>query len=61
MKSVNHKTTMCADERPCKCRMDVPVFDSRDLFGEFKEVRLQHCSDEYRLLLTKSNKLILTK
>ncbi len=39
----------------------VPVFDTQDLFGEGREIRLHHCGEEYRLILTKNNKLILTK
>ena len=61
MKSVHCKTVICTDEQCCQCQRKVPVFDSRDLFGKSKEVRVQHCKDEYRLLVTKSNKLILVK
>ena len=39
----------------------VPVFDTQQLFGESREVRINHCDEEYRLILTKNNKLILTK
>ncbi len=39
----------------------VPVFDTQQLFGDSREVRLHHCNEEYRLILTKNNKLILTK
>ena len=39
----------------------VPVFDTQQLFGKVREVRLHHCGEEYRLILTKNNKLILTK
>jgi len=39
----------------------VPVFDTKELFGEVHEIRLHHCGEEYRLILTKNNKLILTK
>jgi len=39
----------------------VPVLDVRRLFGKSNEVRLRHCSEEYRLTLTRNNKLILTK
>ncbi len=39
----------------------VPVFDTKQLFGEVREIRLHHCGEEYRLILTKNNKLILTK
>jgi hemin uptake protein HemP len=39
----------------------VPVFDTKQLFGQVREIRLRHCSEEYRLILTKNNKLILMK
>jgi hemin uptake protein HemP len=39
----------------------VPTFDTQQLFGDALEVRLHHCGEEYRLILTKNNKLILTK
>ncbi len=39
----------------------VRVFDAQELFGQSSEVRLRHCSEEYRLIRTRNNKLILTK
>jgi hemin uptake protein HemP len=39
----------------------VPVLDVRRLFDKSNEVRSHHCSEEYRLMLAKNNKLILTK
>jgi len=39
----------------------VRVLDARDLFKESNEVRVRHCDEEYRLMLTRNNKLILTK
>ncbi len=39
----------------------VPTFDARRLFGDGNEVRLHYCSQEYRLMLTRNNKLILIK
>mgnify|MGYP001400240635 CR=1 FL=1 len=39
----------------------MPIYDVQQLFGDTREVRLRHCSEEYRLILTKNNKLILTK
>ncbi len=39
----------------------VPVFDTKQLFGEVREIRLYHCGEEYRLILTKNNKLTLIK
>lgn len=38
-----------------------PTFNIKELFRDNREVRLQHGDDEYRLRLTKNNKLILTK
>ena len=38
-----------------------PVICSRDLLGDRRELIIQHGPDRYRLLLTRSNKLILTK
>ena len=39
----------------------VRVLDAQELFGQSSEVRLRHCGEEYRLMLTRNNKLILTK
>ena len=39
----------------------VSIYDVRQFFGDAREIRLHHCSQEYRLILTKNNKLILTK
>jgi len=40
---------------------DLPVLQSRDLFATQREVLIQHGTDHYRLRLTSTNKLILTK
>ena len=37
------------------------VICSQDLLGDRRELIIQHGPDRYRLLLTRSNKLILTK
>jgi len=37
------------------------VIHSRELFGEKKLVLIEHCSNMYRLMITKQGKLILTK
>ena len=43
-------------------RLDAPsVMDVSKLFQGAPEVRLRHDNQEYRLRLTKNNKLILTK
>jgi hemin uptake protein HemP len=34
---------------------------SRDLLGSARQLIIEHGNDRYRLLLTRSNKLILTK
>lgn len=39
----------------------VPALDVKELFHGFREVRLRHGAEEYRLRLTKNDKLILTK
>jgi len=39
----------------------VRVLDAQELFGQSSEVRLRHCDEEYRLMITRNNKLILTK
>jgi len=39
----------------------VPVLEIEKLFDGFREIRLFHGSKEYRLSLTRNNKLILTK
>ena len=38
-----------------------PAVRSRDLLGGHRELIILHGADRYRLLLTRSNKLILTK
>jgi hemin uptake protein HemP len=38
-----------------------PAVSSRDLLGDKRELLILHGRERYRLLLTKSNKLILTK
>ena len=39
----------------------VPSLEVGKLFNGFREVRLSHGSQEYRLTLTRNDKLILTK
>lgn len=39
----------------------VPALNVEKLFNGFREVRLFHGSEEYRLRLTRNDKLILTK
>jgi hemin uptake protein HemP len=40
---------------------DLPVLSSGDLLRGSRQLIIQHGRERYRLLLTKSNKLILTK
>ncbi|WP_230660186.1 hemin uptake protein HemP [Psychrobacter sp. I-STPA10] len=39
----------------------LPMLQSQHLFALTKEVRIQHEGEEYRLRLTRNNRLILTK
>lgn len=39
----------------------LPKLHSHHLFSQSREVRIQHEGEEYRLRLTRNNKLILTK
>lgn len=41
--------------------LHVPVVQTQELFGSFQEIRIQHRGDEYRLRITRNQKLILTK
>lgn len=40
---------------------DKRCFESSDLFGGKKEILIRHRGQEYRLLITKAEKLILNK
>jgi hemin uptake protein HemP len=39
----------------------IPSVRSEALFGRAREILIEHCGGYYRLRLTRSNKLILTK
>ncbi|OPH34761.1 hemin uptake protein HemP [Moraxella atlantae] len=39
----------------------LPTLQSQHLFAMSKEIRIQHGGEEYRLRLTRNNRLILTK
>ena len=41
--------------------LPAPAVSSRELLGGGRELVILHGSERYRLLVTKSNKLILTK
>jgi len=47
--------------RPEGALVDFPVADSTALLNGHRELRIRHGSDTYRLRLTASGKLILTK
>jgi len=42
-------------------RAKPPRLSSRTLFGQAKEVVIEHCGEEYRLRRTRNGRLILTK
>ncbi len=44
-----------------KTAKTVPALNVEQLFDGFREIRLFHGSEEYRLSLTRNDKLILTK
>ena len=46
-----------ADSKPTSRR----TIRSADLFGEAREVVIEHRAEEYRLTITRAGKLILTK
>jgi hemin uptake protein HemP len=50
-----------AEQRPVNPGLDIPVADSTDLLKGQRELRIRHGSQTYRLRLTASDKLILTK
>ncbi len=39
----------------------LPTLHSQNLFALTKEIRIEHQGEEYRLRLTRNNRLILTK
>ncbi|MBW8035129.1 MAG: hemin uptake protein HemP [Planctomycetes bacterium] len=61
MNEILQKKTMVANTFKGDVGKTVPAFNIEQLLGDFREVRLHHCNEEYRLALTKNNKLILTK
>lgn len=46
---------------PVKPAITTVVVEAAELFGESNEVRIRHQGQEYRLRITRSGKLILTK
>ena len=61
MENNNKKIRYFDNQSDVNQNRQVPVFDTKQLFGEAREIRLHHYGEEYRLILTKNNKLILTK
>jgi len=53
-------TKMIGGELPPET-VAMPVISSRDLLTGHREIIIQHNSEQYRLRLTNSNKLILCK
>ena len=53
---VGEKSEMCDG-----CKSECKSVDSRELFCCRQEVRVRHNGQEYRLFVTKNDKLILTK
>jgi len=49
-----------AEPKPARVRV-MPVINSDELFKGTREVKLFHGCEEYRLRITKNQKLILTK
>ena len=44
-------------DHPCA----LPMLHSNNLFALGREIRIMHAGEEYRLRLTRNNRLILTK
>ncbi len=52
----------CCQQKTENARLSgMPVIDAQELFQDFQEVRIQYYKEEYRLRITKNQKLILTK
>ena len=48
-------------ERPAAAPRPAAAVSSEDLFGGTRELIIRHGREEYRLRITRANKLILTK
>jgi hemin uptake protein HemP len=55
------KTAAANIARDVDAAKTVPALNIEQLFDGFREIRLFHGSEEYRLRLTRNDKLILTK
>lgn len=47
--------------RPTESTQALPMLHSNNLFALGREIRILHAGEEYRLRLTRNNRLILTK
>ena len=47
--------------KSCLPREEPPWYSSHQLFGGSREVHIEHAGQQYRLRITRQNKLILTK
>ncbi len=47
--------------RPKEHTPSLPMLHSNNLFALGREIRILHAGEEYRLRLTRNNRLILTK
>jgi hemin uptake protein HemP len=56
-----HSATLSLDRRPATPRPAQPRLRSTDLFRESNELIIEHQGQEYRLRLTRNDKLILNK
>jgi hemin uptake protein HemP len=54
-------TRIAGDPGTAQSPPPVPRFESRTLFGTARELVIEHAGHDYRLRVTRQNKLILTK
>ncbi|BBL21075.1 hemin uptake protein HemP [Acinetobacter radioresistens] len=47
--------------RQTQASTSLPMLQSSNLFALGREIRIMHAGEEYRLRLTRNNRLILTK
>lgn len=53
--------TPAARPQPVAMLSNVPVYEVNALFGSARTIILRHAGEQYRLTITRQNKLILTK
>lgn len=58
---MNHVKPVSDRQSPADQRAETTVLHSHTLFAGLKEILIQHDGQQYRLQLTRSNKLILIK